>query len=431
MGGPRLRWRVVIGLALAVALIALLRSRPEPAEPAAAAVPLRSAAVQMRAQAPPVDAVASRRPPAAPASATPECELKPAPPSASAAASSTAASAEAERVLREVDAALAVRPSERAAAARHYVAMIGAATQAAASQERSGVDCSKTSCWGAMDAAAESERNALVRLALHSRDPAVYAAAFHVCAHKREQDCQLISVEQWAQLDPHNAVPWLHLAAEAQARQDESNLAEAMHHVARASHSEMYENGVLGEALTAMPNVQPAAAQFAFATSVRGIAAAWAAPGMQTASRYCSAANTRDSNRQQLCSDVADTLFARSNSLVELSIGLRIGQRAGWPASKVAAAEAERDALMQVQLALSQPDAVAGDCANAVALVKQLRLWAERGETGGAREVMRRSGQSASEVAAAYRTERDKRAAQATAENVNPQPSQAAPSPGS
>ena len=212
----------------------------------------------------------------------------------------------------------------------------------------------------------------------------------------------MISTRQWARLDPDNAVPWLHLAGEATAQADESGLAEAVFHIAHARRSESYSGVVTHEALAALPLEQ----QGVQALPLLSAELTWSLPPMQTTARYCNDDATRDANRRLVCGDVADTLLQRGSTLIERRIGRRIAQRAGWPAAMLAALDEETDALMYALRQQLVPDAEAGDCANKLAIGRYVRLLAEHGEVGAAREAMRRGGRSIAELAAAYRAER-------------------------
>ena len=131
---------------------------------------------------------------------------------------------------------------------------------------------------------------------------------------------------------------------------------------------------------------------------------------MGTAVSHCSAANMRDTNRLQLCGDVADTLARHGSTLNEHSAGLLIGRQAGWPADKIAAAEAERDAMRLVIRQQADVERNASACESGRAANRSIAVFADRGELGVVREAMRSGGKSVAELAEAYRAER--RAAQ-------------------
>lgn len=51
---------------------------------------------------------------------------------------------------------------------------------------------------------------------------------------------------------------------------------------------------------------------------------------------------------RQMCSDLAQVFTERSNNLLTFSIGMTLGERAGWPADRVAALRDHKDAVSQV-----------------------------------------------------------------------------------
>lgn len=290
------------------------------------------------------------------------------------------------KVLQDVDAALAARASERAEAVRFFVAGIGANLDG-----------------GAFGAHAI---DGLALMAVRTLDPAIYAIAYQACMKNRDGACQMISARQWARLDPLNAMPWLHVATEAAAERNDAGVAEAMYQVSRSTHSDAYESTLMREVLTALPKDLKPQLHGALALRLIGVEAAWVLP-TGTAQNHCSNLNTRDANRRQLCSDVAETLLRRSNSFIEQSVGINVGRRSGWAPERVEAALMERDALIQVLRQQVVPVASNEDtnaCELGVAGIQALRRLAERGEVGSAREALRRSGKSVAEWAAAYRT---------------------------
>ena len=61
-------------------------------------------------------------------------------------------------------------------------------------------------------------KEALVKLASASRDPQVYALAFLSCGYTGGGACDLLSAQQWAEMDSDNGVPWLLVASAARPR---------------------------------------------------------------------------------------------------------------------------------------------------------------------------------------------------------------------
>jgi len=76
----------------------------------------------------------------------------------------------------------------------------------------------------AVEKASRSQVDEMVRQAVDSSSPTIYAIAFSIChpvlAVAQSPSCQRITSERWTQLDPGDAGPWLHLLEEANARHD-------------------------------------------------------------------------------------------------------------------------------------------------------------------------------------------------------------------
>ena len=407
MRGSR-AWLVLGGAAVLVVLYAARSDddvAPPIQQPVQVVVSARAASVPTSLPRPARSPAPAQR---AASAASPDIKPLTCDPAAADVKPSDADSAEAVRAL---NVALAARGSERAEAVRHYLMAASADLTVPAERERAGIPCDEPSCEREIHAAVLDSFDALARIAVRTLDPAIYAIAYQAC-RKRERGCQMISARQWAHLDPNNAAPWFHVAAEAAAERNESGVAEAMYQVARAGRSDGYEGVFVREVVAALPKSLTPAQHGSIATHVLGVEAAWVSPGMHLSSRYCSGVATRDANRRQLCADVADLLFRRSNTVLEQTTGIGIGRRSGWSAEKVEAAQAERDALMQVLKAkVGTPAAETTTCEGQVMAIHALKLLADRGEARGAREALRQSGKSVAEWASEFRAER-RRAAQ-------------------
>jgi hypothetical protein len=83
----------------------------------------------------------------------------------------------------------------------------------------------------------------MVRLAVASTDPFVYAIAMEACRGRGPRDsgpCALLSPAQWVRLDPDNAVPWRALAAEAHEREEAQAEDMALQLAAHASRADVH-----------------------------------------------------------------------------------------------------------------------------------------------------------------------------------------------
>ena len=254
---------------------------------------------------------------------------------------------------------------------------------------------------------ARSRIDRLARLAGHSQDPVVYAIAVEACRGWTPEQggaCQLLSRAQWVHLDPDNALPWLELAAEA----------EAMHRAASARRSDAHADVLPALVERALDDAHAAPLQRTLALSASWSAqAAWAPPRSGQAYLYCTAESLADANRQQTCDALAQTLAQRGMSLADVSVGLAIGRNVGWPAERLQALQQELDALGQAGRFQS---AVGLDLScEAVARTQEwMRRVAAEGEVQAAREELARSGRSVEQWSARYR--KDFALAKATAE---------------
>lgn len=108
--------------------------------------------------------------------------------------------------------------------------------------------------WGAMQASADERiraaghamaghHEALAKLAMSTKDPAVIAAALAACRHVADQAraaeaqrwCDAVSARQWAVLEPENGSAWLALLAQAQPSADAGDVEEALHRLSHAT----------------------------------------------------------------------------------------------------------------------------------------------------------------------------------------------------
>ena len=109
----------------------------------------------------------------------------------------------------------------------------------------------------------------LVRLAVASQDPLVYAIALEGCnswTGREAASCALLSASQLVRLDPEDAQPWLDLAAQAQAQHDPDAEFEAMRHAATARRSGSHQ-GFMASLVDRALGTRSKTAQRTFAAS--------------------------------------------------------------------------------------------------------------------------------------------------------------------
>jgi hypothetical protein len=253
---------------------------------------------------------------------------------------------------------------------------------------------------GVLDGGAARARDELASLAAFKGAPQVYAWAMRACQQQRTEGvCRMLSAEQWARLEPANAMAWLQVAADAALRRDEPAVAEALYRVSHATRSDARQGALAGTVLAKLPPEADLVSRVSLATELTKLEARAELP-LVAASQHCGVKEMRDANRQQLCSGVAEVLARRGGTAAEVALGASIGERAGWPAERVAAAAEERDALAQMNAA-AQADA--WSC-NALALtLSRFHETARLGEMATLRAALKRSPDGAAVLARRYR----------------------------
>lgn len=244
----------------------------------------------------------------------------------------------------------------------------------------------------------------LVRLATVTMDAAVYRIALEACQGSTgdaTSACTLLSLAQWARLDPDNVQPWLALAAEAQQRQDGDAQAQALRRAAFARRSETYA-GLLPTLVDRALGTGPPSLGRTLAVSASwSVQAAWVDSHSEQAYAYCIGGDGVAAERLDTCEALAQTLAYRSTSLADLGIALAIGTRLGWPAPRLQALQQQQDAAAEanglhvvgVDLGCEAVDRVQG----------WMRQLGAGGELKALRDVLARSGRSIEDWSAQHR----------------------------
>lgn len=194
---------------------------------------------------------------------------------------------------------------------------------------------------------------ALAQEGLATLDPKVYALAYYSCGHGIERgvkdgDCSKYSAARWAQLESENAIPWLFIAGAAQTRKDAVARDDALQRASKAAYSDYHNRSML--ALIGHPAVrsQDTGTRLAVMSKLTGVWAAFAIPNLTAIGQACSEAAMSDPERRQMCSDLGRVFTERGSDLLLFSMGIRLGERAGWPAQQLSALRDRRDAAFQV-----------------------------------------------------------------------------------
>jgi len=198
-------------------------------------------------------------------------------------------------------------------------------------------------------------RESLVADALDTRDPAAHALAYYACVRSPRDaedaavgSCGRISAAQWAQVEPDNLIAWLHVAHEAQSRGDTTGHAEALNHAAHATASRVHVDTVLAPlghpAVRGLDAVTRSIAQL----HAMGIRAAIPVPGLRALNDACLGPGSLDDAQRERCGAVGRMLVERGQNMLELGLGMRLGERAGWPEDELRALRERRDAYHRV-----------------------------------------------------------------------------------
>ncbi|KQV83041.1 hypothetical protein [Rhizobacter sp. Root1221] len=240
------------------------------------------------------------------------------------------------------------RPARREAFdAASGVARQGTVTALKASADplTRGLALAMESSHGGEVAANTAPRDALARLALTSRSPEVYGLAWRVCSTEGAQDttsaCRMLSAEQWARLDPDNAVAWASVYQQASTRRDRAAMTDAQFRMSIARAVDGRAGRLPGIAVAHVPPGTGALETEA----VVGEVARFDAIGLADAAKECTSPTARDANRLQLCESMAQVLWQHGRKPADLSTAIQIGEAVGWPAERLQPLRDEAAAL--------------------------------------------------------------------------------------
>jgi hypothetical protein len=163
-------------------------------------------------------------------------------------------------------------------------------------------------------------------------DPVLAMWTTASCHH--DAGCDDAALSRWVALEPTNAAAWLLWLERFPERR-----AEALQHLAEATHFSTHDDALLAAALAAWPRGVPAYLEPAMWIYVIGVQAAQTVSQFGLAGRLCQPAKGPDGGVQPLCSHIATLMAEHSDSTLARAIAARLGERAGWPAERVKAAQ--------------------------------------------------------------------------------------------
>jgi hypothetical protein len=200
----------------------------------------------------------------------------------------------------------------------------------------------------------------LLDMAAATRDPDLYALAYHACAGVAwgVPACKAISADRWAELDPQNMVPRLQQTAElnalkagASTRAPAPDAGDLYRRVAASTtfvqRAPPFHRVMKLDAVTSQPAFVQHLVSMALLSEWIQVAPVRDSLG---AYRYC----REDSDEARLarapeCDKIANAMLDGDLTLLGRHVAVTIGKAVGWPDDKVAALRAEMRAWTKAQ----------------------------------------------------------------------------------
>jgi hypothetical protein len=167
----------------------------------------------------------------------------------------------------------------------------------------------------------------LVKLASGSRDPQVYALAFLSCSYGTGGACALLSAEQWADIEPDNAVPWLLIAS---ATRNGVARDEAVYRASAAQRFDPRFPNFLG--LLQLPDIRGQAPQTrsVLAEDLLGMQITLPSLPYSPFFRFCNFPAVADASHIDVCNNLAKLFLERDRTMIGFGVGVKLAQSAGW-----------------------------------------------------------------------------------------------------
>ncbi len=181
----------------------------------------------------------------------------------------------------------------------------------------------------------------LIKLAETTNDPDVYAMAFHQCQKKKAAGCSNVTAEQWAKLDPDNAVPWLAIAGGAIQRKDAVAGDAALEKFASLpklnSRKPPLADVLQSEQIQSLAPMTKANVGF----NLMATNGSLMLYDLGRFGKYCGLEFASSDKRKEICGLVANRFADQDEDWVTKMMGRNIGERAGWSKSRTGAIKAE------------------------------------------------------------------------------------------
>lgn len=193
---------------------------------------------------------------------------------------------------------------------------------------------------------------ALIDQAQMTQSPAVYALALQACSGGKAATgrCAGLSNAHWAELDPDNAAPWLALAQDL--ANDPAAQDQAMLRAAQASRHDGDLSWVSQQVMQALPPTVQGQVRLQVEVAAMGVSTTHVYGGYQALGRWCSAEVMADPARRDTCGHFGELLSQHGRSMLDLGMGMRLGERTGQSPERLQALAARRqtytDALSRI-----------------------------------------------------------------------------------
>jgi len=199
-------------------------------------------------------------------------------------------------------------------------------------------------------AASRATVDAVAKMAVYSKDPSLYATAFHACASlptKPDGFCTQVNAAQWASRDPENGIPWLHVLQElsqGSEGENQSTIADALYKISKAKRFDAQTNilsQLPNQTLSESDSISHARLQdlaFNITTKIP-------TPSYRPIINACKGNALNDGNRRAICEDLASQLQRENASMIEVILSGKIGEQLGWDKVRTQSIQDDRDAF--------------------------------------------------------------------------------------
>ncbi len=197
---------------------------------------------------------------------------------------------------------------------------------------------------------------ALVALALETQDAAVIALALARCQRSGAPEaCKRLSPRDWVRVDSRNAAAWFLLANTPSANPPATD-AEISAGLRQSTQFKQHRGHMAQAVLAAAPADVPTYVQMGLVIEATGIEAALPDAVFASAIKHCKPPGTLSAESLVDCAHVAEVMVARGDTVGVRMLGTSLGERAGWPPTRVAAIERDTAEVTKMQAdAFSQP----------------------------------------------------------------------------